>query len=348
VEPVVAGHPVNEPVKAICIGADGDLLVRTTSRTLIYKDRVFSDYRPAGPLPDGEIRLIFESKEHDVFIGSDDYLYVFRDGTLETVRSGTSYIFAFLQDNQKLWIGGSRALYSYHAGALSTAWDLSKGGAATALAEGHEHNLWIGTPDGLYRLAQDRRVPTRVAVGAIRGEVNATLEDHDGNLWVGTSATGLVRLAGSEVSSFNSLDGLSDSRVLALYEDREGSLWVGTASGLDRFRNTKFTTFIVKEKLPANQAATVMQVRDGSLYVFCGGGGLAHIKNGVITPITTKDGLPNVYGSGLLKAGTAAFGWEPAAVCRGTATENSPSIQRAGAYPSIGFPPSVRTMRVSL
>ncbi len=83
VEPVVAGRPVNEPVRAICIGADGDLLVRTTSRTLIYKDRVFSDYRPAGPLPDGEIRVIFESREHDVFIGADDFLYVFRDGTLK-------------------------------------------------------------------------------------------------------------------------------------------------------------------------------------------------------------------------------------------------------------------------
>src|ERR1039457_5839795 len=41
VKPAVAGHPVNEPVKAVCIGADGDLLVRTTTRTLIYKDRVF-------------------------------------------------------------------------------------------------------------------------------------------------------------------------------------------------------------------------------------------------------------------------------------------------------------------
>ena len=83
VEPVVAGHPVDEPVRAICIGANGDLLVRTTSRTLIYKDRVFSDYRPAGRLPDGEIRVIFESREHDVFIGADDFLYVFRDGTLK-------------------------------------------------------------------------------------------------------------------------------------------------------------------------------------------------------------------------------------------------------------------------
>ena len=302
VKPAVAGHPVNEPVKAVCIGADGDLLVRTTTRTLIYKDRVFSDYRPPGPLPDGDIRLIFESKEHDVFIGSDDYLYVFRDGTLKMLRRGTSWIFAFLQDNLKLWIAGLRALYSFHGGALSTAWDLSKSSAATALAEGREHSLWIGTTDGLYRLPQDRRVPERVAAGAIRGEVSATLEDHDGNLWVGTAATGLWRVAGREVSSFSSPEGLTDRKVLALYEDRERSLWVGTAGGLDRFRNTKLTTLTMKEKLPGNEIGTVIAARDGSLYVFCRGAGLAHIKDGAVTPITTKDGLPNLYANGLFES----------------------------------------------
>ena len=301
VEPVVAGRPVNEPVRAICIGADGDLLVRTTSRTLIYKNRVFSDYRPAGPLPDGDIRLIFESKEHEVFIGSDDYLYVIRDGALKTVQRNTSWICAFLEDDQKLWIGGLRALYTYHGGALWAAWDLSKGSAATTLAADPEHNLWIGTTDGLDRLSRDGRVPTQVARGAIRGEVNATLEDHEGNLWVG-SATGLWRLAGTAVSSFAAPDGLSDNRVLALYEDHESSLWVGTASGLDRFRNTKFTTLTAKEKLPNNQTAAVMQVRDDSVYVFCQGAGLARIKNGVVTPITTKDGLPNVYSNGLFES----------------------------------------------
>jgi signal transduction histidine kinase/DNA-binding response OmpR family regulator/ligand-binding sensor domain-containing protein len=302
VEPVVAGRPVDEPVRAICIGADGDLLLRTTSRTLIYKDRVFSDYRPAGALPDGDIRVIFESREHDVFIGADDFLYVFRDGTLRMVRRGTGWIYAFLQDNRELWVGSSGALYTYHSGDLSTFWDLGKGSEAASLAEDHAHNLWIGTADGLYRLPQDRRRPERVARPAIRGGVHATLEDHEGNLWVGTGATGLWRVAGSEVSSFSSPDGLSDSRVLALYEDRESSLWVGTASGLDRFRNTKFTPLTVKEKLPGNQTEMIMQARNGSLYVFCEGAGLARIKNGVVTPITTKDGLPNADASGLVES----------------------------------------------
>ena len=302
VKPAVAGQPVNEPVRAICIGASGDMLVRTSTRTLIYKAGAFSDYRPPGALPDGDIRLIFESKEHDVFIGSDDYIYVYRGGTLQTLRSGTSWIFAFLEDNLNLWIAGLRALYSYHGGGLSTVWECGKSGAPTTLAEDRQHNLWIGTVDGLYNLPQNRHVPARVAAGAIRGEVHATLVDHDGNLWVGTGATGLWRVTGHEVSSFNSLEGLTESKVFALHEDREHSLWVGTAGGLDRFRDTRFTTLTVKERLPGNEIGTVVEARDGGLYVFCPGAGLAHIKDGAVTPITPKDGLPTLYAGGFFES----------------------------------------------
>lgn len=46
VAPVVGDRPINEPVKAICKSAEGDLLVRSTSRTLVYKNGAFFDYRP--------------------------------------------------------------------------------------------------------------------------------------------------------------------------------------------------------------------------------------------------------------------------------------------------------------
>src|SRR5271165_5329060 len=93
----VAGKAVNEPVKSVCRGADGDLLVRTISRTLIYKNGVFSDYRPPAPLPDGDIRLIYETQAHEVLIGSDDFLYSIQNGTLKMIRQGTGWIRGFLE-----------------------------------------------------------------------------------------------------------------------------------------------------------------------------------------------------------------------------------------------------------
>jgi hypothetical protein len=37
-------------MKAMCLGAGGDLLVRSISHTLIYRNGTFSDYRPPAPL----------------------------------------------------------------------------------------------------------------------------------------------------------------------------------------------------------------------------------------------------------------------------------------------------------
>ncbi len=65
----------NQPVKAIAPSADGDLLIRTTTRTVVYRRGEFSDYLPPAPLPDGGIRALFESRSHQVFVGSDDFIY---------------------------------------------------------------------------------------------------------------------------------------------------------------------------------------------------------------------------------------------------------------------------------
>ena len=302
VTPVVGGHPINEPVKAISKSADGDLLVRSISRTLVYRNGVFSDYRPPAPLPDGEIRVLFESKQHEVFIGSDDFIYLIQNGAIKMLRRGTGWINGFVQDSNHLWIGGWTAVYTYGDGALATVLNLPRTTGATALAQDRQNHLWIGTTQGLYRMTPDRGAPEPVARDLIGGEVNALLEDRQGNLWVGTSGSGLLRLASDTGPSSKASDRLTDSKVLSLYEDREGSLWVGTASGLDRFRDTKLVTFDAKEGLPSSDTQAAVEACDGSVYVYCRGGGLARIKNGVVTAFTTRDTLPEFYGGGLFES----------------------------------------------
>jgi signal transduction histidine kinase/CheY-like chemotaxis protein/ligand-binding sensor domain-containing protein len=303
VAPVVGNRPINEPVKAISKSADGDLLVRSISRTLIYRNGVFADYRPPAPLPDGEIRVLFESREHDVVIGSDDFIYLIQNDGIKTLRRDTSWIFAFLEDDAGVvWILGLRGTYTYREGRLSTVAAGPGKGMATTLTEDAQRNLWLGSTDGLYLRPRAERTFKRMEPSVIRGEVNAVLEGRNGNLWAGTTNSGVFRLAGREVSSYTSLDGLSDNKVLSLYEDREGSLWVGTASGLDRFRDAKLTTLTVKENLPGNQTSLAAETRDGNLYVSCQGAGLARIRNGIVTAITAKDGLPDVYGNGLFES----------------------------------------------
>ena len=303
VDPVVGDAAVDEPVKAICIGADGDLLVRTISRTLIYKNGVFFDYRPAASLPDGQIRNIFESKEHEVFIGSDDFIYVIQDGIIKMLRSGTGWINGFLEYSGKIWIAssGNSPLYTYANGKLDAFRRLTVNTEAWGLAKSADESFWLGTLNGLYLIDPKKTFLHSVDRDQITGEVNSIVPDRAGNLWLGMTDRGLVRITQGQVSSFGSQDGLSDSKVNTIYEDQEGSLWVGTTSGLDRFRDTKFTTLTVKQGLPSNSPEAVLEARDGSLYILCSGGGLARIQNGVVTALTNKDGRRSSYGHGLFE-----------------------------------------------
>src|ERR1017187_504108 len=300
--PRVAGKIVEEPIRAMAQGADGDLLVRSTSRTLIYNDGTFRDYRAPAPLPDGDIRLLFESKRHEVFVGSDDFIYLIENGGAKMLRRGTGWIYSFLENaDGAVWIGGSDGVTTWQRGRVGRL-DVGFGNnGVTALLPDTGDRVWGGALNGLYEMDRGA-LAARLVVPGFRGVVNAIVKDRAGSLWVATDATGVMRLTGGQVSSFQSRDGLSDSRVLSLFEDREGSLWVGTASGLDRFRDTKLTTYTVAEKLPSNQAENVIETRDGSVYVTCRAGGLARFFHGEVTPITAKQGLPNEYANALFES----------------------------------------------
>jgi signal transduction histidine kinase/CheY-like chemotaxis protein/streptogramin lyase len=302
VSPRVAEKAIEEPVKAIAQGADGDLLVRSTTRTLIYKDGTFRDYRPPAPLPDGDIRVLFESKRHQVFIGSDDFIYLIENSGPKMLRRGTGWIYSFRENaDGTLWIGGASGVTTWCHGQVGTLdVGLDSRGVTVVLPDTADR-LWVGALDGIYEMERGARAG-RPMVRHFSGVVNAVAKDRAGSLWVATDAAGVMRLAAGHASSFQSRDGLSDSRVLSLLEDREGSLWVGTASGLDRFRDTTLTTYTVGEGLPSNQTENVIQTRDGSVYVTCRGGGLARFFHGVVTPITAKQGLPNTFSNALFES----------------------------------------------
>ncbi|MGA2889845.1 MAG: diguanylate cyclase [Terracidiphilus sp.] len=289
----------NESIKAIAMGADGDLLVRTNSKTLTYRNGTFSDYLPPRALPDGGIVTIFESKDHEVLLGSDDFIYLVQSSGIRVLRQGTGAVQSLTQDSDgTVWISGVDALYTYDHSTLSApmnAWtDAHKRLYFSALAmDHHGHNLWLGTSDGLYIKEGKGSVLRRVTPNVVHDDVLAILEDHHGNLWLGTNNSGLIRKsANGEISSFKVLDGLTDNTVLSLYEDREGGLWVGTASGLDHFRDTKLTTLTIKEGLPSNVARAILESRSGDLFAFCSGGRPALIKNGQATEVSEKGGLP--------------------------------------------------------
>jgi diguanylate cyclase (GGDEF)-like protein len=293
------------PAKAICMNADGDLLVQTMMRTVVYKNGRFTDYLPAGSVPGIEIRALFESREHVLFVGENDFLYKMdMKGEATMLRGRSSLINSFLQDHTgKIWISANAAIFTYSADGIAESLILKAfGGKISSLMEDRRHRLWAATAKGLFRLDEKGANLNTVHQQGIPDLVTAALEDSQGNMWVGTETKGLFLLRSGKVSSMTYGTGLTDETVLSLFEDREGSIWIGTANGLDRLRDTDLTTFTTREGLPSNLVNSVIATRDGAVDLFTDNGGLASIKNDVVATYPDNAKLASLGGNALFES----------------------------------------------
>jgi signal transduction histidine kinase/streptogramin lyase len=122
--------------------------------------------------------------------------------------------------------------------------------------------------------------------------VHSMTFDGDGNLWVGTYGMGIFRIHGSIADHFGRTEGLSSDTVQALFEDREGILWAATPDGIDKFRDPPVASFSTLEGLGNGLPNGVLASRDGTVWI-ANVGSLDHIeKNGTVSSIRTRDGLP--------------------------------------------------------
>jgi PAS domain S-box-containing protein len=93
------------------------------------------------------------------------------------------------------------------------------------------------------------------------------------------------------VKSWRTIDGLPQNSVLALAQTDDGYLWLGTRGGLVRFDGVRLTTYGLNDGLRSLTIWKLLNDGQGGLWIGTTGGGLSHWRNGVITTLTTADGL---------------------------------------------------------
>ena len=175
---------------------------------------------------------------------------------------------------------------------------LTLGGAGRAetvvfgsLCEDREGNLWLGTDgQGLRRVRKQVVVTYSKPEGLLDGNIYPIYEDRAGAIWIGVWSGGLSRLQAGTFTNYTMKDGLAPGAVTSLTEDREGTLWVGTSSGVQLFRDGRFTPLI--PNLNAGGTVNVVhQDRDGVMWLGTDRG-LIRYANGTATLFTSRDGLP--------------------------------------------------------
>ncbi len=218
---------------------------------------------------------------------------------------------SILADGKGFWLGGQTTLVHWHPG-VSESYPIeglkSNAGQTgiAGLARGPDGSLWVGTlregpGRGLGRLTKGIFQPfVTPTFDGSKLVVESMVFDRDGNLWVGTKGQGLFRIHGNLVDHYGRAEGLSSDTVDAVFEDREGILWAASPDGIDNFCDPRIASFSTSEGL-GNVPMGVLAGRDGTIWV-ASTGSLDRIKkNGTISSIRTRDGLPGTQVTSMLE-----------------------------------------------
>ncbi|MBN1398020.1 MAG: hypothetical protein JXA06_08325 [Bacteroidetes bacterium] len=262
-----------ETISTLCRSRDSSLWIGTTFSGLrrLKNEKIFR-YGGAQGLTTRQIRVIFESYNGNIWIGSSYGLYVYKDEKFLPIPISPGFITAITEDTTgRIWVGthsGIRIFDDNHLKQVDSI-SISEGipnNLISSLFTDHESNIWIGTIDGLVRWNKGSMRVYRQKDGLPDTHITTIYEDHNNNLWFGTNK-GLCRLADEKFSSKSILDGLTNNQVVNIFEDHESSLWVCTLEGLNQFKDVNITSYTTREGLSNDYVSGVIETPDNNLYI---------------------------------------------------------------------------------
>jgi PAS domain S-box-containing protein len=279
---------------------DGALWIGTFDRGLLHVTRNgrVDLYAQADGLSGNYIRDLFEDREGNIWVATDNGLDRFRDTAVVTISvnqglsQGAPWSVLAASDGS-VWVGtldglnrlkdGRITIYRTQAGLPDT--------VIQALFEDDRGRLWVSTRGGLAYFEGDRFTP----VPGIPGGVHAIAGDASGNIWISEDDS-LLHVVGGRLAGripWATL-GRKTPALPMVSDDVRGGLWLAfrDGTGLAHFKNGLIVAaYGVAEGLGRGMVGALRLDSDGTVWAATEGG-LSRIKNGRIHTLTAKDGLP--------------------------------------------------------
>lgn len=290
-------------VRAIAQTGDGFLWL-ATSQGLLRFDGI--RFVPAAsrdelqPLADPKLSAALEGAPGELWLASDGGggVHRFEPGhpALSTLRPrdglAHQYARALVRDRAgALWIGTAQGLNRLARGTLE------RFGVEHGLPAGNVHALALDAAGTVWvgtTQGLARRDGDRwTRVGPAR-YVAALLGDRDGGLWVGRTDHGLEELRGGELRPVAAPLEVVGAHVRSLAQDHDGNVWVGSEAGLARRSPAGAWTLALAGGAGGVDVRAVFEDHEGDLWVGADrGGGLHRLSDAPFASLTTRDGLSN-------------------------------------------------------
>src|SRR5262249_33476298 len=164
-------------------------------------------------------------------------------------------------------------------------------GDPESLSQDQQGRLWASTTDGVFYFESGRfiRVP-----GVPGGRTYPIVGDQDGNVWISNVEAGLFHVTPQLVVQRIPWSQFGHKFATALLTDRlQGALWLGFFDGgIAYLKNDHILgSYTSAEGLGNGEVSGLRFDSDGALWAATEGG-LSLIKDGHITTLTSKNGLP--------------------------------------------------------
>jgi len=253
-------------------------------------------------LPQQTVQAVAQTQDGFLWIGTTGGLLRFDGSHFVTFERGNTPAFKensvfslMTARNGTLWIGTEGGgLTRMRDGRFRTfgAADGLLDGFVRSTLEDADGSIWIGTDDGLFRLASGtaeraERVDATAEIPALA--VHALAQTKDGTVWVGGSR--LVAIRGRVATDYPLVGQYSETRVKSILQTRDGTVSVGSVSGWQRLAPGAWRF----ERFAGIQGTvrTLRETTDGTLWIGTIGQGAYTWKNGRLTALESggADGL---------------------------------------------------------
>jgi signal transduction histidine kinase/ligand-binding sensor domain-containing protein len=279
----------------------GGLWIGTLNRGLVHvhHGRVDEFSLPEG-LSGDIVYAIFEDKEDNIWVATAEGLDRFRDFAVATysVKQGLSdpIVGCVLADaDGSVWISTYGGLDRWNNGQITTYGKGDgkfNGHVPNSLLQDRRGRIWVSTRSGFGYLENGRLVPTRGIPGHF--DVHGTAQDTEGNLWV-ANRDALFQLSPRGEVQQIPWDKLGNTGYAWSLEadPLRGGVWLGFIHGaITYFRDGQVrASYTTGDGLGAGPINRFLFDRDGAIWIATEGG-LSRLKNGHVSTLTSKNGLP--------------------------------------------------------